>query len=215
MGIAVLVLGDSGSGKSTSLRNFEPGEIGIISVKGKRLPFRSKMQIANLGNKRTLERYAIIAKTLEANNLKAYVIDDCGYLMQDENIERIKEKGYEKFAEIAQHFVRTIDDAKDTDDDTIVYFMMHYDRDDSGRMKPKTIGRLLDEKYCIEGVFDVTIQACVQDGEHVFVNKNDGYNAVRGGMGMLPDVMDNDLKAVDTAIREYWDMEPLGGGSDA
>lgn len=210
MGVAVLILGHSGSGKSTSLRGFDPEDIGVLNIKNKRLPFRNRIKTANLNNYATKERYECIRRVFEANKLNAYIVDDAGYLMQDENLERAKEKGFDKYVEMACHFISSVNQAKATNDDTIVYFMMHYDTDATdGHMRPKTIGRLLDEKYCIEGVFDVTLQSCVQDGKHVFVYKNDGYNATRGGMDMFPDVMDNDLKRVDDIIRDYWGLEPL------
>ena len=203
MGAIVLVLGDSGSGKSTSLRNFEEGEIGILNVMGKPLPFRKKMKLANHAN------YGTIQQTLKANNMNAYAIEDAGYLMQLENFRRIKEKGYEKFSDIALHFEQMIEDAKDTNDDTIVYVMMHVDRDVNGKEKPRTVGRMIDEKFCIEGACPIVIQSTIQDGKHVFVTKGDGFNCAKAPMDMLPDVMDNDLKAVDTAIRDYWGMAPL------
>ena len=203
MGVAVLVLGESGSGKSTSLRNFEEGEVGILNVMGKPLPFRKKMKLANHAS------YGTVQQTLKANNLRAYVIDDAGYLMQLENFRRIKETGYAKFSEMAQHFESLIEWSTQTDEDTIVYIMMHYDTDANGKMKPRTVGRMIDEKFCIEGACPIVIQSTIQDGKHVFVTKGDGINGAKAPMDMLPDVMDNDLKAVDTAIREYWDMGPL------
>lgn len=205
MGVAVLVLGDSGSGKSTSLRNFEQGEVGILNVMGKPLPFRKRLKVANHAN------YGTVQQTLKANNLRAYVIDDAGYLMSLENFRRAKETGYQKFTDMALNFERVIEWATQTDENTIVYLMMHYDRDADGRMKPKTIGKMLEEKFCIEGACPIVIQSTILDGKHVFVTKGDGYNAAKAPMDMLPDVMDNDLKAVDTAIREYWGMEPIGG----
>ena len=93
--------------------------------------------------------------------------------------------------------------------DTIVYLMMHYDRDADGRGKPKTIGKMLDEKFNIEGACPIVIQSTILDGKHVFVTKGDGMNAAKAPIGMLPDVMDNDLKEVDAKIREYWGMAPL------
>lgn len=205
MGVAVLVLGDSGSGKSTSLRNFEQGEVGILNVMGKPLPFRKRLKVANHAN------YGTVQQTLKANNLRAYVIDDAGYLMSLENFRRAKETGYQKFTDMALNFERVIEWATQTDENTIVYLMMHYDRDADGRMKPKTIGKMLEEKFCIEGACPIVIQSTILDGKHVFVTKGDGYNAAKAPMDMLPEVMDNDLKAVDTAIRSYWDMEPIGG----
>ena len=203
MGVAVLILGESGSGKSTSLRNFEEGEIGILNVMGKPLPFRKRMKLANHAN------YGTVQQTLKANNLRAYVIDDAGYLMQLENFRRAKESGYAKFTDIALNFERLIEEATQTDEDTVVYIMMHYDTDANGRMKPRTVGRMIDEKFCIEGACPIVIQSTILDGKHVFVTKGDGYNGAKAPMDMLPDTMDNDLKAVDTAIREYWQMAPL------
>lgn len=203
MGVAVLILGDSGSGKSTSLRNFDEGEIGIFNIMGKPLPFRKKLARADHAN------YGTIQQSLSANKLRAYAIDDAGYLMQLENFRRIKEAGFTKFSEMARNFESVIEDATKTDEDTIVYIMMHYDTDSNGKQKPRTIGKLLDEKFCIEGACPIVIQSTIQDGKHVFVTKGDGFNAAKAPMDMLPDVMDNDLKQVDTAIREYWNMRPL------
>ena len=203
MGICCLILGDSGSGKSTSLRNFEPGEIGVLNVMGKPLPFRKKLPKADHAT------YGTVQQALKSNKLRAYAIDDAGYLMSLENFRRAKETGYGKFTDMALNFERLIEWATKPDDDTIVYLMMHYDRDAEGRAKPKTIGKMLDEKFCIEGACPIVLQSTIIDGRHVFVTKNDGFNAAKAPMDMLPDVMDNDLKAVDTAIREFWDMAPL------
>lgn len=203
MGVCVLILGDSGSGKSTSLRNFEPDEVGILNVMGKPLPFRKKLQAVNHAN------YGTIQQSLQRNKRRAYVVDDAGYLMSLENFRRAKETGYAKFTDMALNFERLIEWATQADEDTIVYLMMHYDRDADGRAKPKTIGKMLDEKFNIEGACPIVLQSTIVDGKHVFVTKGDGFNAAKAPMDMLPDVMDNDLKAVDTAIRSYWDMKPL------
>lgn len=203
MGVAVLVLGESGSGKSTSLRNFEPDEVGIFNVMGKPLPFRKKLPKADHA------MYGTIQQSLSANKLRAYVVDDAGYLMQLENFRRIKESGYSKFSEMARNFESLIEWATQTDPDTIVYIMMHYDTDANGKMKPRTVGRMIDEKFCIEGACPIVLQSTIHDGRHVFVSKGDGFNGAKAPMDMLPDVMDNDLKAVDSAIRSYWDMKPL------
>lgn len=203
MGVAVLILGDSGSGKSTSLRNFDKDEVAVMSILGKRLPFRKKLDVLNHAG------YGAVQQALSRNTRKAYVIDDAGYLMQLENFRRAKETGYQKYVEIAQHFEQLIEWAMNTNEDTIVYLMMHYDTDANGKQKPRTVGRMIDEKFCIEGACPIVIQSTIVDGKHVFVTKGDGYNAAKAPMDMLPDVMDNDLKAVDTAIRDYWQMRPL------
>lgn len=208
MGNLIMVLGKSGSGKSTSLRNFKPDEVGVFSVAGKRLPFRSELPVLQHAS------YARIAEVLAANRRRCYVIDDATYLMQFDNFARAKDSGYTKFTEFAVNFQQLLQRASWTDEDTNVFFLMHPDSDEMGREKPKTVGRMLDEKLCVEGLFPIVIDARVIQGDdgrprHVFVTENDGTNLAKAPMGMLPEVMDNDLKAVDTAIREYWGMRPV------
>lgn len=208
MGNLVMVLGRSGSGKSTSLRNFAPDEVAVLSVAGKRLPFKSELPVLqNAG-------YAECVGALQGNVRRCYVIDDAGYLMQFDNFGRAKESGYGKFVDMALNFKALLDYARLTDEDTNVFFLMHPDSDDMGREKPKTIGRMLDEKLCVEGMFPIVIDCVVRPDDkgvphHVFVTANDGHNLAKVPIGMLPEVMDNDLKAVDTAIREYWGMRPI------
>jgi hypothetical protein len=208
MGNLIMILGKSGSGKSTSLRNFKPDEVGVFSVAGKRLPFRSELPVLQHAS------YQRIAEVMAANRRRCYVIDDATYLMQLDNFARAKEVGYQKFTDMAVSFQQLLQRASWTSEDTNVFFLMHPDTDDMGREKPKTIGKMLDEKLCVEGLFPIVIDARVQQGEdgkprHVFVTENDGTNLAKAPMGMLPAVMDNDLKAVDTAIRDYWGMATI------
>lgn len=208
MGNLVMVLGKSGSGKSTSLRGFRPEDVGVFSVAGKRLPFRSELPTVMHAD------YRRIADTLAANRRRCYVVDDATYLMQLDNFARAKEVGYGKFTDMAVSFQQLLQAASWTSEDTNVYFLMHPDTDEAGREKPKTIGRMLDEKLCVEGLFPIVVDARVTQGEdgrprHVFVTENDGANLAKAPMGMLPPVMDNDLAEVDRLIREYWGMRPI------
>ena len=208
IGNLIMVLGRSGSGKSTSLRNFGPDEVAVLSVAGKRLPFRSELPVLqNAG-------YRECIGALKGNSRRCYVIDDAGYLMQFDNFARAKETGYAKYTDMAVSFKVLLDVARLTDEDTNVFFLMHPDTDDMGRETPKSIGRMLSEKLCIEGMFPIVIDCEVQTDEkgasrHVFVTANNGRNLAKVPIGMLPDTMDNDLKAVDTAIRDYWGMRPI------
>ena len=204
MGVAILVLGKSGSGKSTSLRNFDPDEVGIFNVLDKPLPFRGGGKFPQVGH----PTYRVIMDSLRNNKRRCYVIDDSTYLMQNENFNRARETGYGKFTEIAQHFQQLINAALNTDADTIVYFLHHVDENMDGTEKVKTVGKMIDEKYCIEGACPVVIDCVVRDGKHVFVTENNGTNLAKAPMDSLPGVMDNDLKAVDTALREYWGLKP-------
>lgn len=208
MGNLIMVLGKSGSGKSTSLRNFRPDEVGVFSVAGKRLPFRSELPVLQHA------QYGRIAEILAANKRRCYVIDDATYLMQFDNFARAKETGFAKYVDMAVAFQQLMQRASWTSEDTNVYFMMHPDVSDVGVEKPKTIGKLLDEKLCVEGLFPIVIDARVVQGEdglprHVFVTENDGTNLAKAPMGMLPPTMDNDLAEVDRLIREYWGMRPI------
>ena len=204
MGVSVLILGHSGSGKSTSLRNFERGEIGIFNVAGKPLPFRKKLDSVNRST------YNQIHTSLNKNTLNAYVIDDANYLMAFQNFAMARQTGYGKFTEMAVNFEQLLEAANATNDDTIVYFFMHPDYDDSGRMKAKTIGKMLDNQLTVEGMFPIVLLADKDDSGFHFYTQSDGVNPVKTPIGMFEEaIIDNDLKLVDTAIREYWDMQPL------
>lgn len=205
MGKTILVLGPSGSGKSTSMRNLPQDEVAVLNVLGKPLPFRTPLP------KMDFPSYEDITRKLEANRRRCFVIDDSTYLMQLENFAYANVKGYDKFTTMAVNFQKLVMAALRTDDDTTVYFLHHSDTGDDGREKPKTIGRMLDERFCLEGAFPIVIDCRVKDGRHEFVTVNDdGQSICKAPMGMLPEVMDNDLAEVDRLVREYWGMAPLG-----
>lgn len=207
MGVSVLILGYSGSGKSTSLRNFEEGEIGIFNVAGKPLPFRKKLPVANRAG------YSTIMQALPRGKMRAYVIDDANYLMAFQNFAMARQSGYGKFTEMAVNFEQLLEAANATGDDTIVYFMMHPDTDEAGRLKPKSIGKMLDNQLTIEGMFPVVLLADRDEQGFCFITQSDGTTPVKAPMGMFDQArIDNDLKAVDSTIREYWGMAPLTGG---
>lgn len=207
MGVSVLVLGYSGSGKSTSLRNFEEGEVGIFNVAGKPLPFRKKLPVANRAG------YSTIMQALPRGKMRAYVIDDANYLMAFQNFAMARQTGYGKFTEMAVNFEQLLEAANATGDDTIVYFMMHPDTDEAGRLKPKSIGKMLDNQLTIEGMFPIVLMAERDEQGFCFITQSDGTNPVKAPMGMFEQArIDNDLKAVDSTIREYWGMAPLTGG---
>ena len=201
MGIPVLILGASGSGKSASLRNFEPEEVGIFNVANKPLPFRKKFTLINNPS------YELIKKALQKANKKIYVIDDSQYLMANEFFDRAKEVGYQKFTDIGLHFRDLMQFViNNTPDDVIVYFLHHTEEDASGRLKAKTIGKMLDEKLTVEGLFSIVLLTVSEGTEHYFVTNSDGSSTAKSPMEMFPAKIDNDLKAVDQAIREYYEF---------
>lgn len=201
MGLPVLILGASGSGKSTSLRNFESGEIGIFNVAGKPLPFRKKL--AKVDN----ATYGIILKALLNPTLKRYVIDDSQYLMAFESFDHAKETGYGKFTNMALNFRNLIDFViRRTPEDVIVYFLHHTETDETGKLKAKTLGKMLDNQLTIEGLFSIVLLCQTEGSEHFFITNSDGTNPAKSPMEMFDMRIDNDLKAVDAAIREYYEL---------
>lgn len=209
MGIPVMILGESGSGKSTSLRNFEPSEIGVFNVAGKPLPFRKKLLTANNAG------YDAILAGLKTPTRKAYVIDDSQFLLCFEMFAKAKETGYNKFTDMALHFYNLIQFViRHTPADVIVYFLHHTETTQDGRIKAKTIGKMLDEKLTVEGLFSIVL-ICQTDGrKHYFITQSDGNTTAKSPMEMFEPVIDNDLKAVDTAIREYYDMLPTAENAE-
>ena len=201
MGIPVLILGESGSGKSTSLRNFDPAEIGIFNVASKPLPFRKKIPTVNGAT------YQRIIQALSKPKLKSYAIDDSQYLLAFEFFDRAKETGYNKFTDIALNFRNLIQYViTQTPPDCIVYFLHHVESTAEGTFKAKTIGKMLDEKLTVEGLFSIVLLCRAEKERHYFVTQSEGYSTAKSPMEMFPAEIDNDLKMVDTTIREYWGL---------
>lgn len=200
MGIPVLILGESGSGKSTSLRNFEPADVSIFNVAAKPMPFRKK-----LPTKATAD-YNVIMQGILQSKKKAFVIDDSQYLLCFESFSKAKESGYGKFTDMALHFYNLVQFViRQLPPDVIVYFLHHTEMDsNTGKVKAKTLGKMLDSQLTVEGLFAVVLM-CYNDGKkHVFVTQTDGTTTAKSPMEMFPPEIDNDLKLVDQTIREYY-----------
>ena len=206
MGLPVLILGESGSGKSTSLRNFQKDELVIYNVAGKPLPFRGGVAL----NRADSVSYNTIMQNMSKKKFRCYVIDDSQYLLAFELFGRVAEKTYDKFTEMAVHFYGLIQFViRQMPPDCIVYFLHHTD-DIDGKVKAKTVGKMLNEKLTVEGLFSIVLMAKNLDGRYVFRTHSDGRDTVKTPMDMFePDEIDNDLKAVDAAIREYYSMKGL------
>lgn len=202
-------MGESGSGKSASLRNFAPNEISVFNVTNKPLPFKQgKTKIPKIDN----ATYADIANALANPNKRAYVIDDAGYLLSFEMFKRANETGYSKFTDMAKNFFDMLDFINTKlPNDIIVYITMHTEDDsEMHRVKVKTIGKMLDQNLKIEGLFSIVLRAVQTEDGYKFVTRDDMVSTAKSPIGMWEeDMIDNDLKAVDTTIREYYDMKPL------
>jgi len=202
MGIGVLVLGPSGSGKSTSMRNFKKGEVCVLNVAGKHLPFKGELDMVNNAT------YDSIGKALMEAKFKTYVVDDSQYLLAFEMFDRAKETGYGKFTDIAVRFRNMLSYvAQSTPDDCIVYFLHHTEVDENGRIKAKTVGKMLDNQLTVEGLFSIVLLASNEGGQYKFITQNDGDSPAKTPMGMFETRdIDNDLKLVDSTIRNYWSI---------
>lgn len=199
--VPILLIGKSGSGKSTSLRNFKKDEVAVINVLGKPLPFRSDIKAVKLDD------YDNILNQIKMTKKDVIVIDDANYLITNEFMEKSSIRGYDKYNEIANHFFELINGIKNIEGGKTVYLIMHEDTDEEGNVKPKTIGKLLDDKVNIQGMFTICIRAMYENGKYVFRLKTNGQDCVKTPFGMFyTDEMENDLKAFDNVVREYYDL---------
>lgn len=206
MGIPVLILGESGSGKSASMRNFDPAKVGVFNVAGKPMPFRAKLPVVNNAT------YDSIYKSLAKGKLKTYVVDDSQYLLAFEFFDRAKETGFNKFTDIGLNFKNLIQFViTNTPADCIVYFLHHVETSAENKLKAKTIGKMLDEKLTLEGLFSIVLLCEASADGHHFITQSDGYTTAKSPMEMFDKVIDNDLAMVDATIREYWN---LGGNEN-
>lgn len=203
MGVPVLIEGETGSGKTYSLRNFKPDEIGIFSVEKGRLPFKGDFKVVKHAT------YKDINLIFNNPKLKRYVIDDSQFLMVNDMFDRAKETGYQKYTDLAVSFRDLVHNVNlRLPDDVIVYFLHHTETDsNTGKVKAKTVGRMIDQYLTLEGCFDVVLLASVDGSEHFFVTQSDGYTTAKSPVDMFPDIkIPNDLKYVDDQIRSYWSL---------
>lgn len=218
MGTPVLILGDSGAGKSYSLRNFTPDEVILLQCIPKMLPFRAtgwKLNGKELpdgsvqrGNIIRFDAWDAVLDSINrmvlSKNRRVLVIDDFQVVMQHENMMRAYQTGYQKFTEMADHVWQIIMAATRLPDDFRVYFLAHTEESD-GKIRMKTTGKMLNEKLTPEGYFSIVLRAIKKDGKHVFLIKGDDNDTAKAPPDLFPGIteMDNDLKAVDVAITEF------------
>ena len=218
MGTPVLILGDSGAGKSYSLRNFTPDEVILLQCIPKMLPFRAtgwKLNGKELpdgsvqrGNIIRFDAWDAVLDSINrmvlSKTRRVLVIDDFQVVMQHENMMRAYQTGYQKFTEMADHVWQIIMAATRLPDDFRVYFPAHTEESD-GKIRMKTTGKMLNEKLTPEGYFSIVLRAIKKDGKHVFLIKGDDNDTAKAPPDLFPGLteMDNDLKAVDVAITEF------------
>ena len=218
MSIPVMVMGSSGSGKTYSLKQFKSKDVSVISVEKARLPFKTDIKPVripeNFSNEEITSyaqvnaaRYSWLQMAIKSAPTKAVAIDDSQYMLSTELFDRAKEKGYDKFTDIAANFRNLIHFINNLpEEDKIVYFLHHTELDANGITKVKTIGKMLDEKLVIEGCFDIVILC----ENHKFLTQSNGTSTAKTPEDLFEDLeIPNDLKFVDSKIREYYGF---GGG---
>lgn len=207
MAIPVLIIGKSGSGKSTSMRNCAGNDNwNIIRVIKKPLPFKGKI------NGWITDDYDTVKKALYQSKAENIVIDDAGYLIT--NMFMKKHSGYtgngtyEFYNKLGDSFWNLVQFIINLPENKIVYIMMHEEQNDFGQIKAKTIGKLLDEKVCVEGMFTVVLRCIEENGKHLFVTQSADGAISKSPLGMFEKLtIDNDLILVEKAIREYYEIE--------
>ena len=200
--VPILLIGQSGSGKSTSMRNFTRDEIAVVNVLGKPLPFKSDIKAPKCDN------YEQILKAIAGTKKKTIVIDDANYLITNEFMGKSSVKGFDKYNEMGNNFFNLINGIKNIEGGKSVYLIMHEDTDENGNIKPKTIGKLLDDKVNIQGMFTICIRSMYDNGNYIFRLKTNGQDCVKTPFGMFDkETMENDLKEFDKVVRDYYDLD--------
>ena len=182
-------------------------EWNLINVLGKPLPFKGKIPSV------ATDDYTQVMKCLAGSTAHSIVIDDAGYLITNYFMRNHSSKGagsaiFSMYNTLADNFWNLVEFIKKLPEDKIVYIIMHEDTDDYGNVKPKTIGKLLDEKICLEGMFTIVLRCIQENGKHLFLTQADGGAVSKSPMGMFEELeIDNDLLYVDNKIREYYGLE--------
>ena len=215
-GMGVLLMGASGSGKSTSLRNLPAEETAIINITNKPMPFRNKdnkkiVCLKDFNADSYDELYKQIIKAIQGTKKRIVVVDDSSYMMSFENFEKATSKGYDKFTTMAKNYYDLIKSAISCDGEKIVYIITHEEIDDVNQLyRPKTIGKMLSNQLVIEGLFSIVLRSLYKNGEYIFQTQNDGTSVCKSPMDMFEQKeMPNDLYEVDKLIREYYGFKPL------
>lgn len=210
MSIAILILGQSGTGKSTSLRNLNPVDVLLIQAIKKPLPFRSKdwqPLTKDGGNVYVCDAAAKICQVIEKTQKQIIVIDDFQYVMANEFMRRTAERGFDKFTDIGKSAWDIFNAASAAADGKRIYILSHTEQSESGVTKLKTIGKMLDEKITLEGMVTICLRTSVTNGVYEFSTQNNGSDTVKSPIGLFEsERIDNDLAEVDAAIVEYYGL---------
>jgi len=212
-----MVLGQSGTGKTTSLRNLNPADVLLIQAVKKPLPFRATGWIPCTkahpeGAIIVTDNAKTIVGAMQRTTKPIIIIDDFQYILANEFMRRVLDNetgnaAFAKYNEIARNAWDILMCAGKLSNHTRVYILAHTQEDESGRIKAKTIGKLLDEKITIEGLLTIVMRTAVINGQYLFSTQNNGSDTVKTPMGMFDsEHIPNDLNAVDEAICSYYEI---------
>lgn len=204
----VLIMGESGTGKSTSIRNCDPNTTAIVNPVGKPLPFKGSKHFTTLNGETDAEKIVDFMKNQAKNGKKIIIIDDFQYILAVPYMDRIKETGWDKWNDFGANYFRIIDVCKELPDDVCVYYLTHCETLENGLTTVKLIGKMLREKITIEGLFTIVLKTGVSEGKYYFFTQNNGKDTVKSPMGMFDAFsIDNDLSYVDAKIRNYYEFD--------
>ena len=212
--IPILIIGKSGAGKSASLRNLPEDKTVVINVLGKPLPFRNKLKTVQCDD------YELIKRSISKAQYDVYVIDDAGYLITNNFMRDHANTGagnavFALYNKLADDFFKLVRKIQEIPSQARVYILMHEDKNDMGDVKPKTIGKLLDEKVCLEGMFTICLRSMISQDKHIFRTQSDGLDVAKSPMGMFDSIeIDNDLNLVDMAIKNYYEIGGTNNEAD-
>lgn len=208
----ILIMGESGTGKSTSLRNCDPATTAVVNPVGKPLPFKNHFEMLN--NETDAGKIVKYMKAQAATGKKLIVVDDFQYILAVPYMNRIKETGWDKYNDFGANYFEIINCCKDLPDDVVVAYLTHLETLDNGLTTVKLIGKLLREKITIEGLFTVVLRTGVNEAKYYFYTQNSGKDTVKSPLGMFPAyAIENDLNYVVDKIRNYYELD--GAKTDA
>ena len=214
MSTATLVLGNSGSGKSTSLRNLDPSKTLLIQCIKKPLPFRStgwktRMTLKSDGNVIQTDDPALIEKLMRQSPHEIVVIDDYQAVMVNELMNRSSEKGYDKFTDIGRNAWNIFNAAGALAEHRRVYILAHTQTDDLGNVRMKTVGKMVDQTLVPEGFFTIVLRTDVINGQYLFRTQTNVQDCCKSPIDMFSDLhIPNDLAQVDAAVTEFYQLTP-------
>lgn len=217
MSITTMILGESGTGKSTSIRNLNPSDVLLVQAVAKPLPFKATgWKLATRENPTgsiiVCDHSQTIIKMMQRTVKPIIILDDFQYTMSNEFMRRVTEKvsgagAFDKFNEIAHSAWSVLTESTRLDQNKRVYIMGHTATDEHGKTKAKTIGKLLDDKITIEGLVTIVLRTGVTNGSYYFRTRNDGADTTKTPLGMFEnEQIPNDLAAVDKSICDYYEI---------